>query len=116
MEAKELMIWDWVYGLSHTPRKVQGLRDYNEENVVVAGHWVNCNQLAPIPLTIEIIFTNNLPGNIGFFVSNENDAEHPDGYYLEVYGMGIYGLRYVHELQHALRLCGLNDLADNFKV
>lgn len=24
--------------------------------------------------------------------------------------------RYVHELQHALRLCGLNELADNFKV
>lgn len=23
---------------------------------------------------------------------------------------------YVHELQHALRLCGLNDLADNFQV
>ena len=23
---------------------------------------------------------------------------------------------YVHELQHALRLCGLNELADNFKV
>lgn len=23
---------------------------------------------------------------------------------------------YVHELQHCLRLCGLNDLADNFKV
>lgn len=25
-------------------------------------------------------------------------------------------IRYVHELQHALRLCGLNDLADNFKI
>ena len=23
---------------------------------------------------------------------------------------------YVHELQHALRLCGLNELADNFKI
>ena len=23
---------------------------------------------------------------------------------------------YVHELQHALRICGLNELADNFKV
>ena len=23
---------------------------------------------------------------------------------------------YVHEMQHALRLCGLNELADNFKV
>lgn len=28
----------------------------------------------------------------------------------------IRGQRYVHELQHALRLCGLNELADNFKV
>ena len=25
-------------------------------------------------------------------------------------------VNYVHELQHALRLCGLNELADNFKV
>lgn len=25
-------------------------------------------------------------------------------------------LNYVHELQHALRLCGLNELADNFKI
>ena len=23
---------------------------------------------------------------------------------------------YVHELQHALRICGLNELADNFKI
>ena len=27
-----------------------------------------------------------------------------------------YAIDYVHELQHALRLCGLNKLADNFKV
>ena len=25
-------------------------------------------------------------------------------------------IHYVHELQHALRLCGLNSLADNFKI
>lgn len=25
-------------------------------------------------------------------------------------------VKYVHELQHALRLCGLNELADNFKI
>lgn len=25
-------------------------------------------------------------------------------------------IKYVHELQHALRLCGLTELADNFKV
>lgn len=28
----------------------------------------------------------------------------------------IYDLHYVHQLQHALRLCGLNDIADNFKI
>lgn len=25
-------------------------------------------------------------------------------------------IKYVHELQHALKLCGLNDLANNFKI
>ena len=33
-----------------------------------------------------------------------------------MYESRIYNLQYVHELQHALRLCGLNELADNFKV
>lgn len=33
-----------------------------------------------------------------------------------MYESRIYNLRYVNELQHALRLCGLNELADNFKV
>lgn len=28
----------------------------------------------------------------------------------------IFVASYIHELQHALRLCGLNDLADNFKI
>ena len=33
-----------------------------------------------------------------------------------MYDSRIFNLQYVHELQHALRLCGLNELADNFKV
>ena len=33
-----------------------------------------------------------------------------------MYDSRICNLQYVHELQHALRLCGLNELADNFKV
>lgn len=28
----------------------------------------------------------------------------------------IPSVRFVHEMQHALRLCGLDDLADNFKI
>lgn len=33
-----------------------------------------------------------------------------------MYDTSIHNLQYVHELQHALLLCGLNELADNFKV
>lgn len=33
-----------------------------------------------------------------------------------MYESMIYNLQYVHELQHALHLCGLNELADNFKI
>lgn len=33
-----------------------------------------------------------------------------------MYESRIYNLQYVHELQRALRCCGLNELADNFKV
>ena len=33
-----------------------------------------------------------------------------------MYDTMIHNLQYVHELQNALRLCGLNELADNFKV
>ena len=33
-----------------------------------------------------------------------------------MYESRIYNLQYVHELQQALRLVGLNELADNFKV
>lgn len=33
-----------------------------------------------------------------------------------MYDSRIYNLQYVHELQHALRLCGIDDLADNFKI
>ena len=33
-----------------------------------------------------------------------------------MYESMIYNLQYIRELQHALRLCGLNELADNFKI
>ena len=33
-----------------------------------------------------------------------------------MYESMIYNLQYVHELQNALRLCGFNELADNFKL
>lgn len=85
------------------------------------------HHIQPIPLTEEILKAN------GFVFKNDEYA------YLDLYGviisfnnnttLRIVDYRnavdilsvskkkwYVHELQHALRLCGLHELADNFKL
>lgn len=70
------------------------------------------DKVMPIPLTPEILEKNgiNLDMNV--------DLTKP------LFSMGIHAndtcvkkrFRYIHELQHALRLCGLEELADNFKI
>ncbi len=83
-------------------------------------------QVEPISLTEEILV------KIGFIKVNSQryDYGNPDtDCYIKVNpkkGMihvngrkancNLYNHFFVHELQHALRLCGLNELADNFKV
>lgn len=84
--------------------------------------------LEPIPLTLEILERNKFELRDGFLYHRIDDKPHhydfklknggvftSEGYTLEC---GIYHLtiRYVHELQNALRLCGLNELADDFKL
>lgn len=95
------------------------------------------DELELIPLTAEILKAN------GFRYVNENSAYtlmvmSDDGYTIEVYiciANCVFNVEhnytlnkecvmdrthkcgyFVHELQHALRLCGLNDIADKFKV
>ena len=50
-----------------------------------------------------------------------NHVQWDEGWKLDIISEGNYNKGwcktiYLHELQHALRLCGLNDLADNFKL
>lgn len=129
MKATELMIGDWVNieyggaGFGFAPVKVVCITEDNTE-------W-----LYPIPLTEEILKAN------GFDIIQDGDSltiwkQKDDEYGNEVYDITIYASKgvmrfdtcvrfhgtirkniyYVHELQHALRLCGLNELADNFKI
>ena len=100
LSVKELQIGDWV----------RGTIDFEEVWQWEAEDYVNIDVgfFEPIPLTAEILEKNELPPYE----------------WLKIYFQGEYGnitdfsmrLKYVHELQHALRLCGLNDLADNFKI
>ena len=83
-------------------------------------------QVKPIPLTPEILEKN------GFIKVNSQryDYGYPDtDCYVKVNpkknmihvngrnaNSNLYSHSFVHELQRALRLCGLDELADNFKV
>lgn len=134
MKANELMIGDWIF-YGDKPVKVLQLSENSKYD------WVK-----PIPLTYEIlkkngwrhhatygsiedetleeiymlyrysfevIFNNKEAISIRHFVSKEDDGY--DKLLIDYRDNG-YKPMYVHTLQHALRLYGLDELADNFKV
>lgn len=74
----------------------------------------------PIPLTEEILKANGFVVNTqqaylidGIFLDKGLDG---NAYWWQIGHCPICAINYVHELQHALRICGLNELADNFKL
>lgn len=100
------------------------------------------NQVKPIPLTAEIL-EKNIPFNRNWDATSSNpqgsvaewrkdndmasvfvwDFRDKIGEYIleiNIKGWVNYGIKkniyFVHELQHALRLCGLNELADNLRI
>ena len=94
---------------------------------------VHIDELIPIPLTPEILEKNGAIRLNGFWLFEKNGFERAMLSYCngnedymseeatEYFGRHWvfdenYRIDYVHELQYALRLCGLNELADNFKV
>ncbi len=75
-------------------------------------------QVKPIPLTPEILEKN------GWWYDSDDMWQHEEvGFYIEkwngrfqCYDINDIKLDSVHQLQQTLRLCGLNELADNFKI
>ena len=98
MEANELMIGDWVKNMVHgTYCKV------DIDALKLLPKW----PLEPIPLSAKILKKNGLDKVPELSMVLNRDT-------MPMYHSPM--LHSVHELQHALRLCGLNDLADNFKI
>lgn len=116
LSVKELQIGDWVYCYGK-PTKVAILT-----NGKVIATEIGDGVITPIPLTPEILEKNALikvfenlwaipfTGKWKKFIGIGNDNFVPNNE-----GVTIY-VTYVHELQHCLRLCRLNELADGFKV
>ena len=135
MKANELMIGDWVGRVFDDNRS-----DYRQVDWIRTGEigmryqkvWaIGC--IEPIPLTAEILEKNGWERDIDKEWEYNNSHILPHYCYqwekrnvkIEMYaGLEgftislIIGRRFyaVHELQHVLRLYGLDELADNFKV
>ncbi len=122
MKANELMIGDWVQNPLGWKAQVQSIRYVNTikdewEWLVKIGinnetfqDYLSLNEIEPIPLTPEILEKNGFSNNYG-----EDDLSYAIDAVGDVIGVHIVAgswildevyTDYVHQLQHALRLCG----------
>ena len=127
MKAQELMTGDWVR-LPLFERNAKVIRVGQSVIDTDIVYPVLEKAFEPIPLTPEILEAN------GYEIRTWNES-YSKGYenkhsicpffieYMFVNqclfvneGLVPTPVYYVHQLQHALRLCGLNDEADNFKL
>lgn len=144
MEAEELinnlMIGDWFRCTDPTPMQIttidsRGMLVENQDT-----DEVGLEDLQPIPITFDILKANDFE----YFDSGKGDDW--KGYVKRSDKEGFYSVRilanknegfrcmilvegrtdkreeiyvtvyYVHQLQHLLRVCGLSDMADDFKI
>ena len=132
MKCRGLQIWDWIADNNGFKWQIICVGDdyaYATFEGNEGDPWEfddKDDQPEPIPLTPEILEKN------GFIKVNSQryDYGYPDtDCYVKVNpkknmihmngrnaNSNLYSHSFVHELQHALRLCGLNELADNFKI
>jgi len=122
MKANELMTNDWVlYG--GKPTRVLQLEEGKDYK----------NAINPIPLTVEILKKNGFYAYGNFpnrYFCNKDEiycVAICDGIFSKFCVMSysefepfdavfVADCRYVHLLQHALRLVGLGDIAENLKI
>ena len=115
MKAQDLMVGDWIIINGEAMKVMPTLID--------ALFYDNPIKVEPIEIDEAILLANGFENykNIGSLRYYKNTKESLKfelyGGTLEDYtGNRICEIGFVHELQHALRLMGLTDLADNFKI
>lgn len=117
MKIEELSIGDWV---RHTfyEENVQIVRIYGDSERVLAERGkmsISChlNHFEPIPLTPEILEKNGFVKSelvtvIEWYHWKDIYIGFKDGLiYTSINGREIWGMRHVHQLQHILRLAGI---------
>ena len=140
MKANELMIGDWVKYTKKRDQYFQVIENPKTiyiriENIIEEGvneecrqgdsEWKEYDEIEPIPLTEEILKANGfarkpllkswtIDGELELIEDSMGNTKLE--YWFSVSDQYICPIHHVHELQNALRLCGLDELADNFKL
>lgn len=121
MEATELMVGDYVKCNPRCPGHRVDYISELEEEVGVDGEILSLDMIEPIPLTQEILkkkkneFTLKEEENGMYGVTiapyyTRNDVPFEvfcDGDPFAIWFKDPVNIKYVHEIQHALRLCGI---------
>ena len=124
MKLTDLAIGDLIL-INNTPHKIQAIDSIDAEILaddelyyVGEDRCHSEDKIEGIPITPEILVKNGL-----WYYSNDIWLHDEVGFYIEkwngrfqCYDINDIKLDSVHQLQHTLRLCGLDELADNFKV
>lgn len=118
MKANELMTDDLVLYGGKPTRVLQLDKDADYKNTIT-----------PIPLTVEILKKNDwYQGECGgvtlyfipykaFYLANSYKKGYMAiGVLIDDKMLNLFSIKYVHELQHFLRLVGLGDIAENLKI
>lgn len=127
MKATELMIGDWVYDkVLKSNARVEALQPLTIKCDIHTQKHI-CDEFEPVKLTPKILEMNGWKLRRGYpteyefirsdYVHCYYDVKHKHCV-IEVWEEICVDilLDTVHTLQHALRLCGLDELATNFKI
>lgn len=122
IKIRELSIGDWVnqkmndgaYQVQWLEREIVGLIQHTgtEEDGSIRLTAVPLSFIKPIPLTPEILEKNGFVENCGRWYNSEALMEfeqYKDGWCRTINcgEYSVYFIKYVHQLQHALRLAGV---------
>ena len=110
MKANELMIGDWVFN-KYTNNAIQVYpmmfsQMFRQKPDAITEDY----NIYPIPLTLEILEKNGLIDNWHYDEYWMSYSKHDEEWYFHFYGAFAemkVSISYLHELQHALRLCGI---------
>lgn len=131
MKANELMIADcvrYVRFLQTETGKIEIIQPYHIKTT--NDSWLNIEEANPISITEDVLKANGFTeqpdvpeGCVNYVYNNGGQIVYIsrlpwDSFSIDAnfHGRLSMQIQYVHELQHILRLIGINELADNFKI